>query len=267
MTLTPPSTLTPSKISAMRNCPLAFRLANIDKIPERPSAPAVKGTLVHRILERLYSEHAPKDRSVILAAGAIAEEEIATLMSSDTWTELGLDKAAGEWLTSARQLVANLWQLEDPTRITTRDVELMVEIPGTDDLPIRRGIIDRLDVDPDGLTIVDYKTGKAPDPRWQAKALAGVHFYAALLAAQDIKISRVRLIYLRDRIVISDDVTPSSLNASAATNEAVWRSITRACDRGVFEPRPSKLCAWCSFQDYCPAQGGTLPNNSDNPPI
>ena len=38
----------------------------------------------------------------------------------------------------------------------------------------------------------------------------------------------------------------------------MWQAIATACEREDFRPRPGPLCAWCSFQAYCPAQGGDL---------
>ncbi len=57
MALDPPRTLTPSKVSAFTSCPLAFRFSQIERRPEPPSPPAVKGTLVHAALERLFWHH------------------------------------------------------------------------------------------------------------------------------------------------------------------------------------------------------------------
>ena len=52
MALTPPSTLSPSKVATFRDCGLAFRYSAIDRLPEAPSVPASRGTLVHAALER-----------------------------------------------------------------------------------------------------------------------------------------------------------------------------------------------------------------------
>ena len=44
-----------------------------------------------------------------------------------------------------------------------------------------RGIIDRLDLTPDGeLVVIDYKTGRAPSPAFEQSKLIGVHIYALL---------------------------------------------------------------------------------------
>ena len=80
MALELPRTLTPSKVTAFTNCPLAFRFAVIEHRPEPPSPHAVKGTLVHSALEGLFWNHAPAGRT-----RAAAGHELAL-----AWTELGV---------------------------------------------------------------------------------------------------------------------------------------------------------------------------------
>ena len=54
MALELPDSLSPSKVSTFTDCALAFRFSGIDRLPEPPSVPATKGTLVHAALERLF---------------------------------------------------------------------------------------------------------------------------------------------------------------------------------------------------------------------
>ena len=61
-----PSSLSPSKVSTFTDCALAFRFSSIDRLPEPPSAPATKGTLVHAALERLFC--LPADERTLPAA-------------------------------------------------------------------------------------------------------------------------------------------------------------------------------------------------------
>src|SRR3712207_8930071 len=46
--------LSPSRAADFKTCPLLYRFRTIDRLPERKSLAAVRGTLVHSILERLY---------------------------------------------------------------------------------------------------------------------------------------------------------------------------------------------------------------------
>lgn len=58
--------LSPSRAGDFMTCPLLYRFRVIDRIPERPSPAAVRGTLVHAVLERLYDLPAP-ERTVAAA--------------------------------------------------------------------------------------------------------------------------------------------------------------------------------------------------------
>ncbi|HBJ72875.1 MAG TPA: hypothetical protein DDY88_04020, partial [Actinobacteria bacterium] len=49
-----PRALSPSRANDFQTCPLLFRLRSIDRLPEPPSAAAVRGTLVHEVLERMF---------------------------------------------------------------------------------------------------------------------------------------------------------------------------------------------------------------------
>src|SRR3954447_22821276 len=46
--------LSPSRAADFKTCPLLYRFRTIDRLPERKSRAAVRGTLVHAVLERLY---------------------------------------------------------------------------------------------------------------------------------------------------------------------------------------------------------------------
>lgn len=260
MVLTPPRSLSPSKVSSFTECPLAFRLAYIDAIPQLPFAPAVKGTLVHSALEGLVWNHRPGQRS---PAAARAELEAAweEMRSTPELTGLGLD-AAGEarLLREAGLLVESYLALEDPNAVRAIGVELGVETRlGA---LVLRGIIDRLDLNDDGgLVVVDYKTGRAPPPRFQHSRMAGVHLYALLCLRLFGRVpDEVRLLYLGNRAVVSAVPTEQSLRGHQRRTEAVWRAIERASTDADFRPKASPLCRYCSYQSFCPVYGGTPPS-------
>ena len=68
-----------------------------------------------------------------------------------------------------------------------------------------RGIIDRLDLAPDGsLIVVDYKTGRAPSERFERGSMGGVQTYALLCESVLGRApAEVRLLYLRQPVAIS----------------------------------------------------------------
>ena len=52
--------LSPSRAGDFMTCPLLYRFRTIDKLPEEPSPDAVRGTLVHKVLEDLFDLPAPE---------------------------------------------------------------------------------------------------------------------------------------------------------------------------------------------------------------
>jgi putative RecB family exonuclease len=245
-------------VEAFKSCPLAFRLASIDKLPELPSAPAVKGTLVHRSLELLFCRE-PAERTVEAALAGLADAVAALEVDAD-YQALALDEAAAAAFRSdAERLVRRYFQLEDPTTIRPIGIELMMEteVGGV----TLRGIIDRLELDADGeLVVTDYKTGRAPGERYEQGKLGGVHFYA-LLCEQMLgrRPARIQLLYLSDPpVAIVATPSDQSIKGMANRASAIWTAVERACERDDFRPRPGRLCDWCAFKAHCPAWGGEM---------
>lgn len=256
MSLALPSTLTPSKISSFTSCPLSFRFSVVERLREVASPAAVKGTLVHRALQLLFSEREVGHRDRLEAESALLRAWDEMRESSDV-LDLGLPEGEqATFLRDASLLIDRYFELEDPNSVTPigLELDLMVEVDGM----TLRGIIDRLDRLPDGsLAVVDYKTGRAPRAEHSRSRLSSVQLYALLCEkVLGTRPSVVRLMYLRDRVVVSADATDQSLRGVHQRAKAVWTAIERACERADFRPNPSALCKWCSFQAYCPAFGG-----------
>jgi putative RecB family exonuclease len=254
-----PASLSPSKVSKFTNCPLSFRYSYIDHLPEPPTVPQVRGTLVHAALEGLFWHHPAGERSLDCALDHLSAACAAARADpSSELGVLGLDVAADAALEEeARQLLRNYFAIEDPDAVEVIGIELGLEAQVGD---VRlRGIIDRLDRTADGqLVIVDYKTGRAPSERYERGNLAGVHVYA-LLCEQVLgqAPAEVRLLHLREPMSLTAVPTEQSLRGQRQRSGAVWRAIERACRTGDFRPRPSALCQSCAFRELCPAMAST----------
>lgn len=250
-----PTSLSPSRVEAFTSCPMAFRFASIEHLPEPPSPHAVKGSLVHRALELLF-EHPGPGRTLDAARVAL-DAAVAEFRLDPEYVLLGLDPAAEQaFVDDSWSLVQGYFAIESPADIEHAGLELRLEttIGG---LSVR-GIIDRLDTRPNGdLVVTDYKTGKAPAPQYQHKSLQGVHFYSLL--CQEVLGKRpveIRLLYLRSGVVISATPTDSSVRAVGQRTTAVHKAIEKACLSGDFRPNEGPLCRSCAFQPWCPAFGG-----------
>jgi putative RecB family exonuclease len=257
MALEVPRTLSPSKASAFTDCPLAFRLSIIDRIPEPPSPQAVKGTLVHAALERLFCDYLPGHRTIEAGLEAL-EQAWADIQDDPEFIDLALGaEEAGEFRSDAQVLLHNYFRIEDPNAVRTVGVELGLETRIGD--MVLRGIIDRLDVTEDGeLVVIDYKTGRAPSIQFEKSRMNGVHTYALLCErVLGRSPSQVKLLYLRDPVEVVATPTEQSVRGHRQRTVAVWSAIERACEREDFRPRPSGLCRFCNFQHLCPAFAAT----------
>ena len=254
--------LSPSRASDFMTCPLRYRYRVVDRLPEAPSEAAVRGTLVHAVLEQLFD----------LPAAERTVERAAELLEP-AWRQLRT-RAGGRggavrrrtatpdfeaWLRSARDLLASYFSLEDPTRLQPEARELMLEHDLFEGLRLR-GIVDRLDAARTGeLRVVDYKTGRSPGPAFEKSALFQMKFYALLLwHTRGIVPRELRLYYLGDRVSLVYSPDEDELRSFERTIRALWAAIARAHETGDWRPRRSRLCDWCDHQARCPEFGGEI---------
>ena len=257
--------LSPSRAGDFMTCPLLYRYRTIDRLPEEPSPDAVRGTLVHKVLEDLFdlpaAERTPEQARDLLnpAWDALleAEPEIAEMFSPPE-TEGGRD--LGTWLTSCREVLDRYFELEDPRRLEPAERELYVETLLESRL-LLRGFVDRIDVAPNGMIrVVDYKTGRSPGPLFEAKALFQMKFYALVIwRTRGVIPSMLQLVYLGNAEMLRYEPDEADLLATERKVEAVWEAIRRAEMTGDWRPRKSRLCDWGSHQAICPEFGGTPP--------
>lgn len=258
-----PTSLSPSRASDFMRCPLLYRFRVIDKLPEKPSAAATRGTLVHAVLERLF-DHPAQERTAPRAKALIPGQWDRLLESKPELTELfpAGDEGAGlaQWLTEAEALVDRWFTLEDPTRLEPVEREFFVETELDSGLRLR-GIIDRVDVAPTGeVRIVDYKTGKAPRPEYAEGALFQMKFYALVVwRLKQVLPRRLQLVYLGSGDVVTYDPVVEDLERMERKLLALWDAIREATETGDWRPRATKLCGWCDHQAVCPEFGGTPP--------
>ena len=250
-----PTSLSPSRVSSFTSCPMQFRFSSIEKLPEPPGVATTRGTIVHRALELLFVRPAASRTPAALATDmATALDEY---RSHPDFVGLRLDDAATEKFDrECHALIDKYFAMEDPTMVREIGLELWMEAE-VGSLTLR-GIIDRLELDADGeLVVTDYKTGRAPSGNYEQKSLAGVHFYSFLCEAVFGKRpAKVRLMYLSSGETIETVPSAQSVKFITTRTSAVFSAVERACTTGDFRPRQSKLCDWCSFQQWCPAFGG-----------
>ncbi len=149
MTIPEKLNLSASSIETYQQCPLKYRLSNIDKIPQVSSKPQLTfGNIIHRVLEQF---HQPKSESTL--------ERLLKLLDNN-WESLGFDYETQE-TDFKRQGVEILTNYYDyltkySVNVIEREFPFSFEI---EDIIIN-GKIDRIDKGDAGYNVIDYKTSK-----------------------------------------------------------------------------------------------------------
>jgi len=260
--LTVRRSLSPSRAGDFQNCPLLYRFRTIDRLPEPADPVMVRGTLVHAVLEDLFGEPAPGrtlDRAVELLPGEwdklrAEEPRLAELFTA----EQAADETA--WLASAVDLLRTYFGMEDPRWLEPASREERVGYELESGVTFG-GIVDRIDIAPDGrIRVVDYKTGRGPNPRFEDKAMFQMRFYALVIwRTRGVIPTLLQLMYFGDGTFLTYEPQEHELLATERKLVALWEAIERAIELRDFPPRKSGLCGWCAHKALCPEFGGTPP--------
>ena len=253
-----PLALSASRASDYRQCPLLYRFRAVDKLPEPKTRAQVLGTVVHSVLEELYgleqAERAPQ-RAADLVPAAVDR-----FYSAENGAEVVPEANRPAFEAEVSALVSALYGVEDPQRFSPESCEQYLVTATSAGTPLH-GFLDRVDVAPTGeVRVVDYKTGKPPNPRFQEQAMFQMRFYALMYQRiHGVMPAQLKLIYLKNGSWLTLTPDLASLTETEASLDALWSEIERAGQTGDFRPRTSRLCDWCNHQTLCPAFGGTPP--------
>ncbi len=245
----PPQRLSPSGASTFEQCPRRWRFRYVERLPEPSGVEALVGTLAHRVLELLMQQvpgRRTKDEARRIARAVWPETA-----ASEDYRDLGLSEdEAREFRWRAWRAIEGLWHLEDPADVEVEATEEHVSVM-LGEVPFR-GVVDRLEREPDGLVVSDYKSGRAPSARFAPARLHQVLLYAAAVGELTGEPPvRARLLYLGQRIVAASAAAAETEAAVAHLSET-WDAIVDACDADEFEPRPGPLCRYCAYAARCP---------------
>lgn len=245
-------TLSPSRAGDFKTCPQLFKFRAIDRLDEPTSVYQARGTTAHLALQRLF-DHPSAERSPELLYD-LFREAWTELRGSEEFEHLfGDTDEERRWGVESLELLANYFDLEDPTAVdpVDRERDMLEELDGI----TIRGILDRIDRDRDGrLVITDYKTGKAPPERYALPAFFALKIYALLIRRGTGETPKeLRLLYLNGPTLYRLEIDDRQLDAMDSQLRALWNAIDRALTTRNFPARPGTLCNWCSFQEICPA--------------
>ena len=123
-----PNSLSPSRVESFLSCPMQFRFASIEKLPEPPAAHMTKGSLVHRALELLFTRQ-PAERTTDAALASLADA-IAEYRVDPDFTDLQLGEAETlQFFDECTELVHRYLRMENPAAVRDIGLELRLEAP------------------------------------------------------------------------------------------------------------------------------------------
>jgi ATP-dependent DNA helicase UvrD/PcrA len=233
--------LSPTDVERYRTCPLQYRFARVDRVPQRPSAARAIGIAAHAALEAHHRPGGPGGDGAGLVARFGAG--LARLGVADTAEGRQAMDRAREWLPRYH---------ERTVARGTRPVA--VERAFTLRLGPHRlhGRVDRVDRRRDGgHQLVDYKTGRPPaDAGRGAEDLVLTIYLAGARDAWGVDPEGATLEYVLDGDM--RQVQPDPAEAADALEEV--RRIAEGIGAGRFAPRPGWACRSCDYALLCPAQ-------------
>ena len=251
--------LSPSRASDYKNCPLKYRYLTIDKFKEPKTAEPLRGTLVHSVLERIF-DVAPAERTPEYATSILPTEWSKILEENPEYQELVDEEGSAQWLHNAQILIDRYFLMEDPRRANPYKREERIDYRFNEDMALK-GFIDRLDKNADNdIRVLDYKTGKSPGLGHVDKALFQLKFYALAIFKESGRVPKeLKLMYLGDGNAVVYHPTEKDMEETEEQISRLWSRIKSSIDSGEFKPRKTALCGWCNFKDKCPEFGGTIP--------
>jgi putative RecB family exonuclease len=244
-----PPYLSPSSMSTFRQCPQKFKFNKIDGVPDLPSEATLLGNFVHEILEDFYA--LPGEERTITTVKSLAS----TVWFRSDWENRVKGFVRPEDLRrfrwSAWWCVENLWKIEDPQNIIPRGIE--TELNGPLGKATVKGFIDRYEVVDDGkICISDYKTGKTPKKNYVDDKFIQLRIYAALLSKEVENITQLQLLYLKDGVNFTYQLTQESNEAIIKYVTETYEMVEEACKTGTFSFNKTRLCDWCAYKSICP---------------
>jgi len=232
--------LSPSAIESYSYCPLRFKLERDWNLPEEPGAAMQFGQAIHTALMGYFdAQRKGKSLDAETVIASFLDEFAKAKIEEDLQRELFEKKGR-------RQLTAflNSPAAKPHGRVAMIEQRVELNIAGAKVV----GRIDRVDEDEDGLTVIDYKTGRAKNQKHADDSLQLSIYALGLDSGKPVK--AVIFENLEDGSTVISTRNPGQLTKAKAKVVEVAENIKA----GKFDPDPGFQCNWCAFRALCPQQ-------------
>jgi len=233
--------LSATAIEIYEECPLRFKLEREWNLPRDVPASLHYGAAMHRVLLTFYDAqrfgHTITNQELLeLFRADLASAGIADRYQYDLYLRQGFEQLQQFFEASRQGPQPEVLQTEQRFELQVGDAKL-------------RGRVDRIDRSgPDGVDIVDYKTGK---PRLQEDADGSLQLSLYALAAKEVWGRRAeRLIFYNLENNTAVFTTRSEAELEEVKNKVA--EIAGKIARGEFEAKPGYQCRLCPYRNLCP---------------
>jgi RecB family exonuclease len=226
-----------SSMSTFNECGLKYKFNYIDKIPQKPKHFFSFGKSVHSALEYMYSSMACPDLDNVLES---LDQAWVSEGYKDQAAEVKAKKDAYKMLTMYHAKHASGW-------VAPIANELKFDI--TVDHVRVTGFIDRIDIEGNGLHVLDYKTGQSLDVE---RINADEQLTMYQMAVEELGMGRVEKLSLYHVPTLQIHSCGRHSEDLVVALRAKIKETAGAIDAQKFEPNPSdKACSWCDHKVLC----------------
>jgi DNA helicase-2/ATP-dependent DNA helicase PcrA len=234
-----------TQLDEYEKCPQKYRFKNELKIPTPPSSQMSYGIVIHEALEHFYKDLARGDEPHLdrLIAHLEAGFKLAQKKDPDLPDQL---------LEKARESLRGFFEKNKAKLKPALAIEKSFKLEIGEH--ILSGKIDRADQEPEGVVIVDYKTGRAKsdgDEADEKAAQKSLQFSVYALAARDFfkwKLKEMQFYYLQEQSVLSTNRTDNEIEA---TKTKILEMASKL-QKDEFSAKPGFHCRYCEFTKICP---------------
>lgn len=240
--------LSASAVDTYERCGLRFKLDRDWRLAARPAAAMQFGAAIHRVLKTYFDSlragRAKSDEELItLFRQDLAEAKIQEAYQQELYENQGSVQLR-EFLKSVRSLPA--------AQVLHTEESFEIRIGET----IVAGRIDRIDRRPDGVAIIDYKTGKARDQEDADQSLQLSLYAIAAREKWGYKVGALIFHNLEQNVPVITVRSESELLAARDRVQAAAQGIAE----GIFEPKPGIHCNFCAYRSLCPEKEKRIPH-------
>jgi superfamily I DNA/RNA helicase len=262
-----PLRLSGSAVSTMEECPLKWFLAREARGERGSSAAQGFGSIVHAIAAE------------VVRSGVDADPDQLAKHLDDIWPQL---EHPAPWIGEREHEAAvdaivrfSRWHREHGREVVAaeHEFEVQVDVDGRDVL--MTGSMDRVELDGDGVHVVDLKTSKNPPQAKEIAEHAQLGFYqlavehgaaAGLPGADALRAVGAELVQLRNDATGAPGHPKVQAQDGPRQDEPFFaieqlrRSVHALNEENFVATSSTKSCQYCQFQRLCPAkdEGATI---------